>query len=151
MELQSYSRKCVSGLTFFSKFRLRSPTFPWNFWNFTSEFQACNLQLITFPKWYFASKSTNKWLRYNQKNVEKRVEIQKSYGFLTDFLFDFWEKTNVFQHSFDDISAICWSILMQNSALERLLVVDYMPGIRMWNFKNFMGKLGSEVQICWKK
>jgi hypothetical protein len=27
--------------------------------------------------------------------------------FVTDFLFDFWEKSNVFQPSFDDISAIC--------------------------------------------
>ncbi len=35
--------------------------------NFKSKFQSCNLQLITFPKRYFASK----WLRYHQKKVEK--------------------------------------------------------------------------------
>jgi hypothetical protein len=56
--------------------------------------------------------------------------------------------SSVFQHSFDDISVICWAIWMQNSVLERLLVLDYMTEIRMWNFKNFMGKLGSEVEIC---
>ncbi len=38
------------------------------------------------------------------------------------------------------ISAICWPIWIKNSVLERLLVVDYMTEIRMWNFKNFMGK-----------
>ncbi len=57
------------------------------------------------------------------------MKIQKNHGFLTDFLFDFYEKYNVFQHSFDDISTICWPILMQNSVLERLLVVDYMAEI----------------------
>jgi hypothetical protein len=38
------------------------------------------------------------------KNMQK---FKKNHGFLTDFLLDFWEKSNVFQHSFDDISAIC--------------------------------------------
>jgi hypothetical protein len=49
-----------------------------NFRNFGSEFQSCNLQLITFPKRYFASKSINKWLRYRQKKVEKVCLSPKS-------------------------------------------------------------------------
>ncbi len=48
-------------------------------------------------------------------------------------------------------STICWSISMQNSVLERLLVVDYMPEIWIGNSGNFMGKLSSEVEICWIK
>ncbi len=39
---------------------------------------------------------------------------------------------------------------MQYTVLERLLVVDYMTEIWMWNFKNFIGKLGSKIEICWK-
>jgi hypothetical protein len=87
------------------------------------------ISAMTFPKRYFASKSTNKWLRYHQKNVEKRlffvqIEFKKSVK-----NFDFIRFSPVFQPSFGDISAICWSILMQNSVLERLLVVDYMTEI----------------------
>jgi hypothetical protein len=40
------------------------------------------------------------------KNIRKFQK--KNHGFLTDFLFDFIEIYCVFQHSFDDISAICW-------------------------------------------
>jgi hypothetical protein len=39
---------------------------------------------------------------------------------------------------------------MRNSILETLLVVDYMTEIWMWNFKNFIPKSGTEVEICWK-
>jgi hypothetical protein len=47
---------------------------------------------MTFLKRYLASKSTNKWLRYHQKNVLKHAKIKKkNHGFLTDFLFDFIE------------------------------------------------------------
>jgi hypothetical protein len=94
-----------------------------------SKFQLCNLQLITFPKRYFASKSANKLLRYHENKVEKRAKLEKNHGFLTDFLFDFWEKSSVFQPSFHDILAICWPILMQNSVLETSLVVNYMTEI----------------------
>jgi hypothetical protein len=52
---------------------------------------------------------------------EKHAKLGKYFG----------EKYDVFQHSSDDISAICWSILMQNSVLERLLVANYMTEIRM--------------------
>jgi hypothetical protein len=65
-------------------------------------------------------------LRYHQNKDEKRAKHEKNHGFLTDFLFDFWDKSSVFQYSFGDISAICWSILMKNSVLETSLVVDYM-------------------------
>jgi hypothetical protein len=41
----------------------------------------------------------------------------------------FERETNDFQPSFGDNSAICWSILMQDTVLERLLVVDYMTEI----------------------
>jgi hypothetical protein len=44
---------------------------------------------------------------------------------------DFFEFLHVFQSSFDDISAICWPILMQNSVLERPIVVDFMTEIWM--------------------
>jgi hypothetical protein len=60
---------------------------------------------------------------------------------------DFFEFQHIFQQSFDDISAICWPILLQNTILERLLVVNLMPEIRMSNFKNFMEKLASKVEI----
>jgi hypothetical protein len=43
--------------------------------------------------------------------------------------YDFIKFLHVFQPSFDDNSAICWSILMQNSVLERLLVVENMTEI----------------------
>jgi hypothetical protein len=84
------------------------------------------------------------------KKRRKTCENSKNHGFLTDFLFDFIELYCVFQYSFDDISAICWRISMQNSILETLLVVDCMTEIWMWKFKNFMVKFGSEVVICWK-
>jgi hypothetical protein len=42
---------------------------------------------------------------------------------------DFLRVSHVFQPFLNDISAICWPILMQNSVLERLLVVDYMTEI----------------------
>ncbi len=62
---------------------------------------------MTFLKHYFALKSANKWLRYHQKKIEKHAKIQKNHGFLTDFLFDFFEFPLVFQPSFDNISTIC--------------------------------------------
>jgi hypothetical protein len=68
-------------------------------------------------------------LRYHQKKDKKRAKLEINHGFLTVFLFDFWEKSSVFQYSFDDISAICWPILTKNIVLERLLVVDYMTEI----------------------
>jgi hypothetical protein len=38
-------------------------------------------------------------------------------------------KIDVFHSSFDDISAICRSIFMQNTVLERLLVLNHMTEI----------------------
>jgi hypothetical protein len=67
------------------------------------------------------------------------------------FLIQFERETNDFYPYFDDISAICWSILMQDTVLERLLVVDYMTEIWILNLQNFVLKLVSEVEICWKK
>jgi hypothetical protein len=40
---------------------------------------------------------------------------------------------------------------MQDTVLERSLVVEYTTEIWMWNFKNFMWKLSSKVEICWKR
>jgi hypothetical protein len=68
LELQSYSKNVITVPTFFSKFRLCSQILPWNFQNFKSAFQSCFLQLMSFPKRYFASKSIKKWLSYHQKN-----------------------------------------------------------------------------------
>jgi hypothetical protein len=68
-------------------------------------------------------------LSYHQNKNEKRAKLEKNHGFLTEFLLDFWEKSSVFQYSFDNISSICWPILMQSSALETSLVVDYMTEI----------------------
>jgi hypothetical protein len=84
---------------------------------------------MTFPKRYLASESTNKWLRYNQKKIGKHAKLQTNHVFLTFFLIRFWREIDVFQFSFDEILAICWSILMQDTVLERLLVVDYMTEI----------------------
>jgi hypothetical protein len=41
----------------------------------------------------------------------------------------FFQVSLLFQPSFDNISAICWSIWMANSFLETLLVVNYMTEI----------------------
>jgi hypothetical protein len=57
------------------------------------------------------------------------LKLEKNHGFLKEFSLDFWEKSNIFQHSFADISAICWPILMKNSVLEMLLAIDYMSEI----------------------
>ncbi len=65
--------------------------------------------------------------------------------FSNGFFIQFWWETDVFQHSFGK-----W-ILMQNSVLERLLVVDYMTDIWIWNLQNFVLKLVSEVENCYKK
>jgi hypothetical protein len=35
------------------------------------------------------------------------------------FLIRFWLETHIFQFSFDEILAICWPILMQDTVLER--------------------------------
>jgi hypothetical protein len=40
---------------------------------------------------------------------------------------------------------------MQDTVLERLLVVDYMTDIWIRNLQNFVVKLVPEVEICWKK
>ncbi len=79
-----------------------------------------------------------KTLYFSQKTNKKSV---RKPWFFSSF---------VFQHSFGDISVISWPILMQSTVLERLLVVDYMFEIWMWNFKNFIGKLSSKAEICWK-
>jgi hypothetical protein len=78
---------------------------------------------------YFASKSANKWLRYHQRKVEKRLILAKIKFKKPLENYDLFELSHVFQPSFNDISAICWPIWMQNSVLERLLVVDYMTEI----------------------
>ncbi len=69
-ETQIMDRKAlVEKSHFFHQILISKPNFTMKF----SKFQPCNLQLITFPKRYFASKSTYKLLRYDQKKVEKRV------------------------------------------------------------------------------
>jgi uncharacterized membrane protein YoaK (UPF0700 family) len=50
--------------------------------------------------------------------------------------------------NFGDISAISWWILMQNSVLQTLLVVDDMTEIWICNLKIFVAKIGSKVEIC---
>ncbi len=66
-------------------------------------------------------------------------------------LIRFWRTTHVFQFSFDEILAICWPILMQDTVLESSLVVEYTAEIWIQNFKNFMAKFGFEIEICWKR
>ncbi len=117
--------------TFFTKFRLRGPTLQRNFQKFKSKFQSCNLQLITFPKLYFSSKSANKCLRYHQKNTEKHWISPKNRIKKPLENHDLFQVSHVFQPFLNDISAICWPILMQESVLGGLLVVDYMTEIRM--------------------
>jgi hypothetical protein len=55
---------------------------------------------------------------------------------------------NFKQFSFDEILAICWPIWMQDTVLERPLVVEYTAEIWIQNLKNFMPKFGSEVEFC---
>ncbi len=80
----------------------------------------------------------------------KSAKLQINHGFLTVFLNRFLLETHVFQPCFDVISAICWPILIQNGVLERLLVEQYMTEIWISNSENFLIKLGSKVEICWK-
>jgi hypothetical protein len=46
------------------------------------------------------------------------VKRKKNQNFVTVFSIQFEREIDVFQPSFDDISAICWWIFMQNSVLE---------------------------------
>ncbi len=77
LKLQSYSRNSILALPIFSKFQLWSQIWQWNSINFVPKFKSYNLQLITFPKRYLASKS-NYWnSRYLQLKTEKRLKSTK--------------------------------------------------------------------------
>ncbi len=90
-----------------------------------SKFQSCNLQLIMFPKRYFASKSANKWLRFHQKKVEKHAKIQKNHGFLTDFFF----VKNIFKISF-------WKrdYRFTPKTTQWVLLHDWNLDVKFWKF-----------------
>jgi hypothetical protein len=65
----------------------------------------------------------------------------KTDDFVTVFFTQFERETNNFHPYFDDISAICWLILMQDTVLEKFLVVENMTEIWIRNLQNFVLKL----------
>ncbi len=77
LKLQSYSRKSIFTLPIFSKFQLWSQIWQWSSTNFVPKFKSCNLQLITFPKRYLASKSIYWNWKYLQLYVLKRVKLDE--------------------------------------------------------------------------
>ncbi len=64
--------------------------------------------------------------------------------------YQFQSISHVFWNKIDDISSSSGSILMQDSVLETLLVVDYTIKISAQNLMNFIVKFGTKVEICWK-
>ncbi len=58
--------------------------------------------------------------------------------------------SHVFRSSVEDISSFSGSILMKDSVLEALWVVDYMIEISAQSLLNFIVKFGSKAEICWK-
>jgi hypothetical protein len=77
LKLQSYSVKSIFTLPIFSKFQLWSQIWQWSSTNFVLKFKSYNLQLITFPKRYLASKSVHWNWRNHQLKTEKRVKLDE--------------------------------------------------------------------------
>ncbi len=77
LKLQSYSRKPILGPSIFCKFQLWSQIWRWSSINFVFKFKSYNLQLITFPKRYLASKSIHWFWRYLQFYVKKPVKLDE--------------------------------------------------------------------------
>ncbi len=75
--------------------------------------------------------------------TEKRV---KSTEFYTVLIFDFTRFQQRIKYNF----SFCESILMQDSVLEALWVVDFTIEILAQNFYNFIVKFGSKAEIWWK-
>jgi hypothetical protein len=151
LTLKSYSRKCGQRSHFFQQISTSKPNFIMKFSKFSIKISIMKSITNNLSKTVFCIKI-----------VQQMAEISSKEGWKTSVSrqnriknplenHDFFQVSHVFQPSFDNISAIWWPILMQNTILERLLVIDYMIEIWIWNFKNFMQKLGSKVKICWKK
>jgi hypothetical protein len=64
--------------------------------------------------------------------------------------YKFQSISQVFRSSVEDISSSSSSILIQDSVLEMLLVVDFMIKISAQSLLNFIVKVGSKAEICWK-
>jgi hypothetical protein len=58
--------------------------------------------------------------------------------------------SQVFGHSIEDICGLCGWILMKDSVLVTLLVLDFIHKISVQIFLNFIVKFGSKVKICRK-
>ncbi len=106
------------------------------------------MQLITFPKKYFSSKSIHRNRRYLQFCARKHVKSNKIIIIFS--LNGFWPISQVLWHKIEDISGFRGWILMKDSILETLWVAFYMIKILPQNFTKFVAKFGSKVEICWK-
>ncbi len=134
------------------------------------KFQSYNLQLITFPKSYLASKSIHWDRRYLQFCVKKRMKLEeKAMWILVDFTrfltlscrylkIAFWRvikelwinwigsSNKPSWHKMD----VKWILNFFYSVLETLWVAHYMIEIWTQNLLNFIVKFGSKAEICWK-
>jgi hypothetical protein len=142
-------KKIWSQIPLFQQISTLEPNFPMKFLKFH----------ILILVMYFITNNLSKTV-YCIKIGQQMAEISWKGGWKTLYFsqkankkplenHDFFQVSHIFQHSLGDISDICWPILMQSTVLERLLVVDYMFEIWIWDFKNFIGKLGSKAEICW--
>ncbi len=87
---------------------------------------------------YFQSNNLDR--RYLQLNAQKHVKSnEKQYRFQSI--------SHVFWYSIEDNSGFRGWILIQDSVLETLLVVDYMIKILPQNFWNFLTKFGCKDKI----
>jgi hypothetical protein len=123
-------------------------TLAWSFWNFTTRISVMWFTTNSLSKMLFCIQIDKQMAEISFKKGWKTWETWIKSWFSNALFIRFLGEI---QHSFDNISAICWPIWMQYSVFETLLVVDNMTEIWIWNFKYFMRKLGSEVEIWWKK
>jgi hypothetical protein len=89
----------------------------WVFWCKTYQ-TTCRINFQTSDELFFLNDSGRYllgiiWIHQNPQMIWKYISIiQYNYPFFSGFLFDFGEKSDVFQSSIVEISAICWSTLM---------------------------------------
>jgi hypothetical protein len=70
------------------------------------------------------------------------ISLPTGMDFIYGIVRVFWQKV-------EDIFSLRGSILMKDSFLETLLVVDYMIKVSVQNFWNFTAKFGLKAEICW--
>ncbi len=90
LKLQSYSINSILAPPIFSKFQLWSQIWQWSLTKFVPKFKSYNLQLISLPKRYLASKSNHWSSRYLQLKTEKRVKSTEIHIAFSSNFTRFW-------------------------------------------------------------